>query len=372
MPDIKNHLYDDDILIVSKPLARAFGLSASIILRRLAHWLRRNQEIEERFEEGTRRHFKDDRWWAYNTYEQWSNDVGGIIAPRTIRTIFGSFEDLGIVASSSDYNKLKIDNTKWYTIDFDIYEAAMSHWYESDCPQYGSRPADPNYQQFLESFQAIRTNPPSVHDGHTSAHDGQMDASMTDSPAPVHDGQAITSINNAKHKETDSSQKTGTASSRQARNRPHGLPQGKPTPEDSGIPSVEARGIVTFIEARGGHALPKKLASKLEEGITLGLENGSTEIHESPADQYDENSAYRKWVALKVDYYLDQAHNSATQFKNKHRQLVNMLRKLNAPGVGFFSFLHNEGANAYDAGEGVQQGESFDPSDLIGGTWDDD
>jgi hypothetical protein len=92
MPLNTSYLYDDDTLIISKPLAQALGIAESIILRRIAHWCRYNESKH------TLTHFIDGKWWSYNTYEEWENDIKIYAAP-SIKKALLHLEDLKLIGS---------------------------------------------------------------------------------------------------------------------------------------------------------------------------------------------------------------------------------------------------------------------------------
>src|SRR5690554_182329 len=95
-----DYLNDNNILYVSKPLARAVGLHASIVLRRVQHWLTYNKDHAA---EKKKTHFHDDRWWAKNGYKHWAKDLE-IMSYSTVRRTFTDLEKLRLLISSSEYN----------------------------------------------------------------------------------------------------------------------------------------------------------------------------------------------------------------------------------------------------------------------------
>ena len=65
-------------------------------------------------------HFIDNKWWVYNTYQQWRDEHFPWLSTSAIRDTFKSLEDLGIVLSRQDIGN-PFDKTKWYTIDFNNF-----------------------------------------------------------------------------------------------------------------------------------------------------------------------------------------------------------------------------------------------------------
>ncbi|MFS0783593.1 conserved phage C-terminal domain-containing protein [Bacillus sp. 1P06AnD] len=97
-------LLDDKPLIILPSLAEVIGLNESIILQQLHYWLKESQN----FKEGSR--------WVYNTYGDWQKQFP-FWSVSTIRRTITKLESLGLIIVGN-FNKLKIDNTKWYRINY--------------------------------------------------------------------------------------------------------------------------------------------------------------------------------------------------------------------------------------------------------------
>jgi len=105
-------------LIVLPELAVKIGLNESIVLQQIHYWLiqHEKQEID----------FHDGRYWVYNSYPEWNKQFP-FWSERTLRTIIIHLENLGLVVSGN-YNKLSLDRTKWYSIDYKRLETlCFSH-----------------------------------------------------------------------------------------------------------------------------------------------------------------------------------------------------------------------------------------------------
>lgn len=101
-------LLDDKPLIILPSLAKEIGLNESIILQQLHYWLLESRNIKDGFK------------WVYNTYEDWRKQFP-FWSVSTIRRTITKLETSEIVIIGN-YNKLKIDNTKWYRIDYEKLE----------------------------------------------------------------------------------------------------------------------------------------------------------------------------------------------------------------------------------------------------------
>ncbi|WP_428909792.1 conserved phage C-terminal domain-containing protein [Niallia sp. Krafla_26] len=92
-------------IIIQPSLVMKIGLNQAIILQQLHYWLE------------TSSHIKDGKRWIYNTYKDWQQQFP-FWSEKTIQRTFLALEEEGYVVSAN-YNRMKMDKTKWYTIDYD-------------------------------------------------------------------------------------------------------------------------------------------------------------------------------------------------------------------------------------------------------------
>ncbi len=97
-------LIDEHPLVVLPSLAKEIGLNEAIMLQQIHFWISK------------RKHFKDGRYWVYNSYDSWAEQFP-FWSKSTIIRILKRLEERGLV-ESGNYNRLKIDNTKWYTVNY--------------------------------------------------------------------------------------------------------------------------------------------------------------------------------------------------------------------------------------------------------------
>lgn len=141
-------LDDDDVLIVSRPLAKMIGLKRSIVLRQIRFWLRLNDKANKK------ENFRDDCWWSYNTYEKWQRDNFDFLEEHSIRRCINSLEDdYGLLVSTSKYNDRKGDQTKWYTINYGAYQSIAKLWVDHRSPRCGDGHPSVEYIAFLEDWK---------------------------------------------------------------------------------------------------------------------------------------------------------------------------------------------------------------------------
>ncbi|WP_199880556.1 replication protein [Bacillus massiliglaciei] len=102
---MKNLVHENKMIIVYPQLAAKLGLKEAIILQAIHYWLERSK------------HHIDGRTWVYNTYQGWHEQLPFLSAETIKRTIRG-LEKNGYLLSAN-YNRLKLDKTKWYTINYE-------------------------------------------------------------------------------------------------------------------------------------------------------------------------------------------------------------------------------------------------------------
>lgn len=93
-----------------KRKAGTLGLNEAIIINQINYW----NEINKK----TGNNFKDGYYWTYNTYDKWAENDFPYWSADTIRKSITALENIGVIISTDIYNTYKIDNTKWYRIDY--------------------------------------------------------------------------------------------------------------------------------------------------------------------------------------------------------------------------------------------------------------
>ncbi len=115
---MKKVLLENEITMVFQPkLAEIFGVTESIILQQMHYWLLKSK------------HIIDGAPWIYNSYEAWHGQIN-FLCKRTIIRAIKKLEDAGVVLSSN-FNRSKMDKTKWYTIDYEKLESLCDAFVDS-------------------------------------------------------------------------------------------------------------------------------------------------------------------------------------------------------------------------------------------------
>lgn len=113
------HLIEEPPILVYPTLAKLLGVNKAIMLQQLHFLLGITEKAKSKY------NFVDERWWVYNTYEQWRNDHFPWLSEITIRTLFNQLEEAGIVVSQQSV-KNPSDRTKWYSINYVFWDEFIS------------------------------------------------------------------------------------------------------------------------------------------------------------------------------------------------------------------------------------------------------
>lgn len=100
-------LLDEYSLVVFPRLAVRIGLNEAIVLQQI-HFLLQNS-----------RNHRDGHKWVYNSYKSWL-EIFPFFSKNTLIRTLESLEKQGLIITGC-YNKLKMDKTKWYTVNYDTF-----------------------------------------------------------------------------------------------------------------------------------------------------------------------------------------------------------------------------------------------------------
>ena len=118
-----NYLLDSQPLLLIPELAKAIGINEALVLQQVHYWLNKSP------------HIIDGRAWVYNTIDQW-NEQFCFFPKRTLERVFQSLADKKILLKTNKFNKMRMDRTNWYSIDYD----QLSEMVESSCQNSVSEP----------------------------------------------------------------------------------------------------------------------------------------------------------------------------------------------------------------------------------------
>ena len=101
-----NLLIQESPLQVLPSLAMQVGLNEAILLQQL------------HFRSLISKNVRDGHKWVYKTYEEWKNEEFPFWSVDTIKRAIRRLEDKGYIIATSSYNRMKMDKTKWYRINY--------------------------------------------------------------------------------------------------------------------------------------------------------------------------------------------------------------------------------------------------------------
>jgi hypothetical protein len=105
---VSNLLLDEYPLLLLPKLACLIGVNEAVVVQQLHFWSRKSGQERDGF------------IWVHKTYEEWHQDFP-FWSVETIKREFRSLEKSGHVVSTSKYNRMKIDRTKWYRIEYSLF-----------------------------------------------------------------------------------------------------------------------------------------------------------------------------------------------------------------------------------------------------------
>ncbi|WP_342545780.1 hypothetical protein [Lysinibacillus sp. FSL K6-4013] len=103
---IEERLVEGAFLGFSPVLAKIIGLNEAVFLNQLHYWKQRSKNERDGFV------------WVYKTYLEWQHELP-FWSNATIRRVISSLEKQDLLVSTSKYNKMGIDKTKWYRINYE-------------------------------------------------------------------------------------------------------------------------------------------------------------------------------------------------------------------------------------------------------------
>lgn len=114
-------LIDDQPHQVLPALAKAIGLNEAIFLQQVHYLLNHSRKNAE------------GKYWIFNTLEQWQ-EVFSYWSVSTIRRTIDNLKKQGLLIATDKFNKLKMDKTKWYSVDYERLENINMPTAKNDTP----------------------------------------------------------------------------------------------------------------------------------------------------------------------------------------------------------------------------------------------
>jgi hypothetical protein len=143
-------LLDEQPLLVMPKLAAKIGLNESIILQQINYWNDINKKANN--------NYKDGHHWTFNSVKEWQEQFP-FWSEKTIQRTITDLEKMKLIIVGN-YNKLKIDRTKWYRINYIALEILK----DSPFGQIGTT----NMAKWLEHLDKMAPQLPEINTENTS------------------------------------------------------------------------------------------------------------------------------------------------------------------------------------------------------------
>ena len=88
-------------------IAKKFGINAAHLLCQLDYWLKRSK------------HVHGGRKWCYKTYSEWAEELSWLSKDAIKHVLVKLKKEAPGLVLTADYNKARIDRTRWYSIDYE-------------------------------------------------------------------------------------------------------------------------------------------------------------------------------------------------------------------------------------------------------------
>ncbi|ONI39744.1 hypothetical protein AN639_05780 [Candidatus Epulonipiscium fishelsonii] len=108
------------ILVINKDLAMKIGLDTAQVFEKIKFWIKEN-ERKSMTDRTFTNNFQEGRWWTYNSIAKWQKNEFPFWSVDKVRREFKKLLQLGYIISGN-FNKVKWDRSKWYTINYDVYQ----------------------------------------------------------------------------------------------------------------------------------------------------------------------------------------------------------------------------------------------------------
>ena len=125
--------------IINTELACLIGLNEAIVLQQLHYWIEKNK--------ATATNFRDGHFWTYGTLQEYTERDFPFWSMDTVRRTITKLMSLGFVIKGN-YNKIKMDKTSWYAIDY----AALDKWISKRPRRKATTPTETSQTPSLQNI----------------------------------------------------------------------------------------------------------------------------------------------------------------------------------------------------------------------------
>ena len=116
-------LYTKEPIVINPIAAEVLGVNEAIIVQQIHYWLNINEKAKINFHK--------EKYWTYNTYENWQKTNFRFLSVSTLKRIFKKLVTKGILITDN-FNKAKYDRTLWVTINYEKLDELLSKYEEEN------------------------------------------------------------------------------------------------------------------------------------------------------------------------------------------------------------------------------------------------
>ncbi len=161
---------EKNMVILYPKLAAKIGLNEAIMLQHIHFWLKESKNQ------------RDGRLWVYNTYLSWQEQLP-FWSAETIKRVIRRLEKAGYLLSAN-YNRFKMDKTKWYSIN---YEKVAELWEKETNSTGKDAPSDQTECHEVEgTFDQALPKSTTNHNSKKEQHQNQSNQSSEEQIALLH------------------------------------------------------------------------------------------------------------------------------------------------------------------------------------------
>ncbi|RKW26508.1 MAG: replication protein [Granulicatella sp.] len=122
---MNNLLISEPPLQVLPTLAVKIGLNGALFLQQLHYWILRSDNV------------KENTVWVYKSLDEWIEQDFPFMSRSTLKRTISDLKKEDLIITKT-FNKMKIDKTNWYTINYQKLESMSLPWVQNE-PSMGSK-----------------------------------------------------------------------------------------------------------------------------------------------------------------------------------------------------------------------------------------
>ena len=161
---MNNLLISEPPLQVLPTLAVKIGLNGALFLQQLHYWILRSNNV------------KENTVWVYKSLDEWIEEDFPFMSRSTLKRTISDLKKADLIITKT-FNKMKIDKTNWYTINYKKLELMSPPWGQNE-PSTGSK------WSYAE-VQNEPTNNQRIHREYIYSPDTSIDDSSEEKPNEV-------------------------------------------------------------------------------------------------------------------------------------------------------------------------------------------